>query len=352
MNGVASELVEKPVHIRTVDGAEAIALTSFFNTVVAEFEPDHPPTPLEENLVNWRNIPQDVGVEAWAYWVGERVVASADIGYDLEGMNTHACRFQIDVAPEFRRQGLGTGLLTRILEVAQRKQRRLMFTGTRALIGAGERFAERFGGQRGQDMHVNQLLLNDLDEGLMRRWVSEAPRDRFELGFWDNGYPDDELEQIAALYEVMNTAPRGDLEINDAKITAERLRVSQQENKARGMEVLTAWVREKSSGQYVGFSVLFWNQNQPKKLGQADTGVHPNFRGYGLGKWLKAANLEAMRAKHPGVESVRASNADSNGSMLKINSAMGFAPHLASTTWQFDVAATFERLRQLNKNPS
>jgi mycothiol synthase len=346
MTAIAMELVVKPVDIRTVDGAEAEALSAFFDAMRFEVEPDEPPTPLEERLANWRNLPSYVRVDGWAYWDRDRVVAYGDVGYDLEGENMHLCGCEVSVAPEFRRQGIGTALFERILEVARREGRALLISDTNERVASGAAFVERFGGKRGLENHTNQLLLNDLDEALMARWIAEAPTDRFELGFWDDGYPEDELESVAALFEVMNTAPRGDLEINDEKVTPEKIKVWENQRRASGTQTLTAWVRDRASGRYAGFSTLGWNANRPKKLGQWGTAVHPDFRGHGLGKWLKAANLEAMRARHPEVEKVDTGNADSNVPMLKINHAMGFKPHISRVAWQFDVAATLERLQK------
>jgi mycothiol synthase len=252
----------------------------------------------------------------------------------------------VSVGAAFRRRGIGRALFARVLEVAQREQRRVLLTGTNERVPAGSAFAQAFGAKRGLENHTNQLLLKELDEALMARWIAQAPTDRFEMGFWDDGYPKDELEAVAALFEVMNTAPRGDLEINDEKVTPEKIETWENQRRASGTQTLTAWVRDRASGRYAGFSTLGWNPNRPKKLGQWGTAVHPDFREHGLGKWLKAANLEAMRGKHPEVEKVHTGNADSNVPMLKINHAMGFKPFISRVEWQFDVPATFERLRR------
>lgn len=66
------------------------------------------------------------------------------------------------------------------------------------------------------------------------------------------------------------------------------------------------------------------------------TGVFPAYRKRGLGRWLKAAMLDAVLRERPQVRLVRTSNADSNTAMLAINRALGFKPYLAESFWQVE----------------
>ena len=69
---------------------------------------------------------------------------------------------------------------------------------------------------------------------------------------------------------------------------------------------------------------------------QEDTGVSPEFRGRGLGRWLKAAMLDRIVRERPGVKFVRTGNADSNAAMLGINRALGFTPYVSRCVWQLE----------------
>jgi len=75
------------------------------------------------------------------------------------------------------------------------------------------------------------------------------------------------------------------------------------------------------------------------------TGVYPEYRGKGLGRWLKAAMLDRIMKEHPEIKYVRTQNADMNAAMLKINNDLGFQPYNAITTWQIDIDKVLEYLK-------
>jgi GNAT superfamily N-acetyltransferase len=74
------------------------------------------------------------------------------------------------------------------------------------------------------------------------------------------------------------------------------------------------------------------------------TGVFPQYRNKGLGRWLKAAMLERVMRERPEVKVVRTGNADSNAAMLKINHELGFKPYMASAIWQVELDKVREYL--------
>jgi GNAT superfamily N-acetyltransferase len=67
------------------------------------------------------------------------------------------------------------------------------------------------------------------------------------------------------------------------------------------------------------------------------TGVFPQYRNKGLGRWLKAAMLDKVLKERPQAKYVRTGNADTNVAMLKINTALGFKPYMAEALWQVDL---------------
>ncbi len=340
-----TQLQIKPFDPQTASQAEFEAYNAFVNQIQAEMWPEDPPTELEELIRGLRSTPPFVVRRRWVVWCDKKIVARGVATFWRTEDNQHLLNFDIAVLPEWRRQGWAKRLLRLIADVAQQEKRRLLMTGTDSAIPAGEAFMRRLGAQPGQANLTNQLNLAELDRELLRRWQERAPKDEFELGLWEGPYPEEELDAIVRLREVMNTAPRDNLEIEDFKWTREQLRQIEASLAEQKTERWTMYVREKKTRNLAGYTEVFWSAFEPETLYQGDTGVFPEYRGRGLGKWLKAAMLEKILRDRPQVKRVRTGNANSNAPMLKINYELGFRPYKRWTTWQVELEKVLEYLR-------
>jgi GNAT superfamily N-acetyltransferase len=330
-----------PFDPQTNDMAALQNLGELQNAMRREILPDDPPIPLEEQISNLHNIPSFIGVWFWVACdtAANKMVADANAMIMRTDENQHLLQFEIDVLPEYRQKGLGKQLLGRIAAIAEKEQRRLLITNTSGRVPAGEAFMQRMGAQRGLVGAVNQLRVEDLDRDLVQTWIAQAPERAadFALGLWDGVYPEDQIEAIANLYELTNQQPLGDLEIEDMHYTPEKLREMEKGMIARGSQRWTLYAYEKSTGKLAGYTELFWNPNRPQTAGQGMTGVFPEYRNKGLGRWLKAAMLDKVLTERPEVRFIRTQNADSNAPMLNINNALGFKPYSSNILWQIEL---------------
>ena len=325
------------------------ALNLFTNRIRLERLPDDPPVPVEETIQNIQSIPPFVDMRMWACWDANQkeIIAAANVAVFRMEENQHVAQFDISVLPEYRRQGLGRQLLEQIAAFVKQENRRLLLTNTVDRIPAGEVFMQRIGAKKGLEAHTNQLRITDLDRELVAGWLARGQNNlnEFELGFWDGAYPDEQLNEIVDLHELTNQQPKGDLDIEDMHMTPQQVRQMEQNIFARGNQRWTFYLIDRATSKFAGYTETIWNPNRPEILRQDMTGIFPQFRNKGLGRWLKAAMLDKVLRDRPEVKFVRTGNADSNTAMLKINTELGFKPYMADAIWQVELSKILEYLQ-------
>ena len=339
----------QPINPKAASQAEYAALNRHANRIRLERLPDDPPVPLEEAIQNMQTVPPYVDLHLWAAWNPDQseIIAKGQVVFLLMEENKHLGQFDISVLPEHRRQGLGRQILNVIADTTLKENRRQLLTSTVDRIPGGAAFMTRIGAQKGLEAHTNQLCLPDLDRSLIANWLRRGQSNlaEFDLGFWDGAYPEEVLQQVAELYEVTNQQPRGELEIEDMHMTPEQLRQVETSIFARGQQRWTFYVIDRATGKFAGYSETTWNPNRPEVLTQDMTGVFPQYRNKGLGRWLKAAMLDKVLKERLQVKYIRTGNADSNAAMLKINNELGFKPYTADTLWQMELRKVQEYLQ-------
>ncbi len=336
----------RKLDLKAITNAEFGAITAFANTMRAERLPDDLPLPVQEIRARMSHIPDFVDVHIWVAEQGDNIIGRSDLVILHMDTNQHLAQLDIDVHPEHRHRGLGHDFLQTLAEGARENNRTLLVTDTSSRVPAGASFLEQYGFTPGLESRVSQLYLHELEPTLLENWIARAEERAadFELGFWDGPYPEDELAAIAELMNVMNTAPRGDLEMEDFHFTPEMLRQLEENTFGPGGKRLTAYVRETTTGQFAGFTEITYHPNRPRILNQGGTGVFPAFRNLGLGRWLKAATIKRVLETLLDARFVRTGNANTNAAMLGINVALGFKPYYVHTDWQADTAKVLERL--------
>ncbi|HVT76579.1 MAG TPA: GNAT family N-acetyltransferase [Acidimicrobiales bacterium] len=323
-----------PLKYTDAEIAQAVELS---NTIQAEALPNDPPTPLEQAIASYRNLPERmrrVSVRAWS--PDGELIGSTGIRIDPDHDDNPDMLFGgPTVRADHRRRGVGTQLFAYFVALARAENRSRLVGDTNALLPGAE-FAEAMGAEVKQANHVNHLLIDRVDRALMEQWVADGPLRAadYELIGWDGDVPDEYMEPFLAAILVMNDAPRDDLAMNDFTVTAEEIREQEKVANAVGYESWQLIARRKSDGVWAGIHDVGWNPSEPETVYVGATGVFPEHRGHALGKWLKATMTLRVMDERPQVTSIRTGNADSNDAMLGINREMGYVPFISQTVWE------------------
>lgn len=302
----------------------------------AEEMPEDPPLIVADALQRVRNLPTFVRLHTWIVREDGHIVADATLNWAELDSNREAANVDVSVEPHLRRRGLGVQLLALAVAGAAKVGRPKLYAGCTDRLAAGALFLERLGFAPGLTDRISQLDLARLDHALIARWQAEGPARApgYDILQWDGPTAEDRIDAFAALANVMNSAPRGDLDIEDTKVTPQIVREGERCMFANGGRRHLACARHVATGELAGYTELYWTPNRPTIVWQGATGVAHAHRGRRLGRWLKAVDMTRLLAANPDARFVRTGNATSNAPMLAINEAMGFAPFIAQTIWQ------------------
>ena len=237
--------------------------------------------------------------------------------------NEDRCRIHMTVLDKYRKKGIGRKLFKMAYDHAL-EHNKTKLTGN-LLNEASRNIIRRIGGNEALSIRVSHLNMTDVDWKLMEQWVHEGPQRsptanlEFHLSI-----PDSIIEHYSDVYtEVLNQAPRDELTSGDEVFTPEKFRKYEEQTKKIGGTWLAAIAKEQD-GEIMGLTDIGYNPSTPTMVFQYLTGVQEEFRGRGLGKWLKGAMLLKIRNEYPNVEVISTGNATSNKPMLAINERMGF----------------------------
>lgn len=334
---------------REIDDLTAAALAVLRTDVIREVLPDDPPEPAAEVAEELRLAASFRSFRLWLQWDDERrrLLGAAVLHLEHTDDNQHLGWVELDVAPDARRQGLGRRLLRPLAESATAEGRGLLMAGS-AEDGPGHAFALAVGASPTLVEHQNRLPIAELDPALLESWISRAPEraSAYSLVAFDDRCPDDLLDRYCRVVGIMNTAPRGEAEIEDFGWSPQQQRELERSRADRRIDSWRLCARHDASGELAGFTELALPPHRPWMAWQGDTGVDPAHRNCGLGRWLKALNLRRLLDERPNVQMVETYNAGSNEPMLAINHALGFRRVAAWAEVQVHTDALLERLQE------
>ncbi len=308
-------------------------LARLFTLFCREAIPAEPPTSAQEWRAGLRHSPaHQRSCHVLAVENGEVVGAAAMAMDDIRPRS--AWLMFLFVAAERRGRGIGSLLFDAVRDVARADGRARIHALTVVGLPGSARFAERAGGKPGLVVEQTRCATASLDPDQLRAWRDRAVEraSGYTLMAFDGVCPEEHLDAFVAAIPIMNTAPRTE-SVEDFAPTREQVRRSMSATVGEGTAIWTVCARAEGTGEFVGYTQLFFTRYRPWQAFQGDTGVHPDHRERGIGRWLKAHNALRLLAERPEVEFIETWNASANAAMLSINRAMGFAVVARRQEW-------------------
>lgn len=320
-----------------------LELADYHQITEAEWLPDDPPTPRDMLLAHWRNQPSYYSVEWWLLREKDEIVALANTECDTVENLQNGFGW-IHVHPDHRGRGFARELATPMFDHLEKDGRARFATATKLDTPIADRL-EALGLKAALQDKRSRLSIADLDIDLMRVWAKRAQEraSQYELRYYPMPIPESIIDAFCEMYSIMNTAPMEDYEQDDETLTPEMWREAEQSVLGEQSRVHNLIAVHRPTGDFAGFTQIKTQDLQPDLAWQWNTGVHPDHRNKGLGRWLKADMIQRIVTEYPAVTRVDTYNAGSNEPMLNINIAMGFEPILLTTIWQGELATVRDR---------
>jgi GNAT superfamily N-acetyltransferase len=261
--------------------------------------------------------------------------------------NKHLFWADLYVRPEARRHRLASSWLPLIVELMETHGCTVLGIGTEE--PSGHAFLRWLGAEGKFSGAENRLALAGVDWKLVDRWIAQgsqrSPRTRLEI--YDGPLPEAMWNEFGPqLASLVNSAPWEDMDHGEVVITPDHMRDLYARLKL-GDERLHTMIAREPDGTMSAVTDTTWAPHRPAVIEQRFTGVRPDARGRGLGKWIKAAMLAHLRELYPEAGWVVTDNAGSNAPMLAINKKLGFKEFRAGTEYQISREALAARIRSL-----
>lgn len=246
-----------------------------------------------------------------------------------------------------QRQGIGTAMAQRLLATMNELGQTVLTTWSEE--ESGYRFLDRLGARQVSVGADNRLDLQAVDWAMVDDWVraGEARNPEARLVLYEPRIPDDALEDFCPMFSaLLNTMPFDDMDHGDIVVTPETMRETY--GRLDAMRATHhAYVVYEPDGTISAMTDIQHTPEEPDRVSQRFTGVRPDRRRSGLGKWVKAVMLQHIRHSFPEARWVVTGNASSNDPMLAINQRLGFKEHRVGRSYQMTRDALAARLAEL-----
>ncbi|MEV6315180.1 GNAT family N-acetyltransferase [Streptomyces sp. NPDC051776] len=269
----------------------------------------------------------------------------------------HLAELDVRVHPAERGRGAGALLLDAAVTAARDDGRRSVVA--QAEQGSpGDRFLAAHGFRAVMALTIARLPLTAVDPAVITAIAGED-RPGYRLVSWHGTVPDHLAKTFAASRRAMDDMPMGETDYGTVTWDVDRVRAVAEAVARRGdlLHTVAAVVDASGSGgeesgagesgegggsgdghgSIAGFTELVVPGDGGGDGLHYGTGVLPEHRGRGLGRWMKAASIRDARARHPGLAGLVTDTADDNLPMRAINEALGYVPTHHTVEYQRDL---------------
>ncbi|MHA2304737.1 MAG: GNAT family N-acetyltransferase [Candidatus Hodarchaeales archaeon] len=338
-------------NVQTASDALYEKFFNFYEEILKEMNPDDP-LPSREISKKAMTLPHpDFKYYRW-------LVHSADNNNEIIGYtefdiykqgspsykeNKHSGFGNIFIKKEFRRLGIGTELLTTLINKMRKLNKTLLQGGSHTESGLS--FCRKYNGTFALREEESRLKAEDIDWEMLEEWRKQAIKrakgvkiERF------TSVPEEDIEEYCQLYtETLNQVPKGELEWEEL-ITPETRR-NQEERRTKLKATWSTIISKEENGVISGLTETLYLPDQPTLLFQLLTSVKKEYRGRGLGKLLKAEMLTYVKELFPNIKFVITDFAIVNDPMIAINRKLGFKKYRIWEEYKFDIGNLWKSLQ-------
>ncbi|WP_310724292.1 GNAT family N-acetyltransferase [Streptomyces sp. N2A] len=249
----------------------------------------------------------------------------------------HLAELAVQVHPVERRNNVGSRLLDVAVAAARDNARRSVIAQADA-GSPGDLFLSARGFRKVLMLRYTRLSLADMDSAALADAVAR-PHPGYRLASWLGTVPDDLAQTFAASRRAMDDMPMDDTDHGTVIWDVDRVRAAARAVAERGDQLHTVAAVDESDGSIAGFTELVVPGSGEGDGQHYGTGVLPEHRGHGLGRWMKAESIRYAHGHHPGLDGLVTDTADSNTYMRRINEDLGYEPTHEVLQYQLDLEA-------------
>ncbi len=195
------------------------------------------------------------------------------------------------------------------------------------IMTAGERISQvalAWGAKEESVLHRYRLHRDDANVDLMREWLSKIPEQNPDIRVEFHDHISDHLvERFCELYTrfIADMPSEKETEVEHAVSPEEWRRQAKWREKNKVQHYSYMMFRHDELIGFTNAALYAWGA---KDIYQAMTGVLPEYRGRGLGRWMKAALYLKLIEDFPENETVTTDMRSANDPILRLNASMGY----------------------------